>query len=374
MKKIVILQDYLRNGGTERQSVHLAGRFAAHGLDTTLLTFRPGGALAPPSAQSQISTGQQQHSANYKFQSLQSFDTHLDFFAPRLIPALRRLAPDIVLCMGRMANCKAGRIARALPDAAVISTMRTGKKLPRAYIRSLHTTSHVIANSHAIAKTLVENYDVPDEKISVIHNAIVHDADSAPQPEESTDAVPSSALQPFSPSALPHRLLCVAMLRPEKNHHELIKIFSQLPPAPPAELHIIGAGSELLPCCSAVKRMGLVGRVHFHGYLSDPSPYYKQARVAVLTSHSESLPNFLVEAHMHGIPSVAYAVGGVSECGGIAITPGNQPAFIAALTRLLNDPEHHAAESARVAAHAQEHFAPQTQLRRYLEIFAKVTA
>ena len=43
--KILIVQDYLRSGGTERQSVLLANAFAAAGHATTLLTFRPGGPL-----------------------------------------------------------------------------------------------------------------------------------------------------------------------------------------------------------------------------------------------------------------------------------------------------------------------------------------
>ncbi|MFM9032031.1 MAG: hypothetical protein ACKOTF_15425 [Opitutaceae bacterium] len=44
--KILILQDFLRSGGTERQCVLLANAFAAAGQEVTLVTFRPGGALA----------------------------------------------------------------------------------------------------------------------------------------------------------------------------------------------------------------------------------------------------------------------------------------------------------------------------------------
>jgi predicted ABC-type transport system involved in lysophospholipase L1 biosynthesis ATPase subunit len=43
--KILIIQDHLRSGGTERQSVLLANAFAAAGHPATLLTFRPGGPL-----------------------------------------------------------------------------------------------------------------------------------------------------------------------------------------------------------------------------------------------------------------------------------------------------------------------------------------
>jgi len=354
-KKIVIIQDYLRNGGTERQSLHLAGAFAEAGHEVTLLTFRPGGALAPH-LKSEIS--------NFKFLSLQPFDTHLDFFAPRLRAAIRRLAPDIILCMGRMANCKAGRLARAFPCVAVLSTMRTGKKLPRAYIRSLHATRHTIANSHEAARLLRDRYAVPAEKITVIHNAIV----IPPSGSEISNlkSLPSEAR---SLTILPLRLLCVAMFRPEKNHRELLELFSKLPATPAVDLHLIGDGSELAPCRALAQKLNIADRVHFHGYISNPAPFYQEADIAVLTSRTESLPNFLVEAHAHGIPSIAYAVGGVAECGGIAIPPNAPPAFLAALERLIASPAARAAESARVAAYAREHFSRETQLRRYFALF-----
>ena len=44
--KIVIIQDYLRWGGTEKQAVLLADYFQGEGNDVSVLTFRPGGELA----------------------------------------------------------------------------------------------------------------------------------------------------------------------------------------------------------------------------------------------------------------------------------------------------------------------------------------
>ena len=76
--KILVIQDYLRSGGTERQSVLLAGAFSALGHTCTLLTFRPGGPLAatvnPAVAQ----------------QTLQPCNTGLDWFAPDLSRTVAR--------------------------------------------------------------------------------------------------------------------------------------------------------------------------------------------------------------------------------------------------------------------------------------------
>ena len=96
--RIWLLQDRLRSGGTERQTVLLARAFHASGHEVTVVTFRPGGVLKP-------TLGTLPHRV------LQGFDTGLNWFAPGLVRVARAAAPEVVLCMGRMANCYAGRLA-----------------------------------------------------------------------------------------------------------------------------------------------------------------------------------------------------------------------------------------------------------------------
>ncbi len=91
--KILFVQDYLRSGGTERQTILLSRAFAAKGNETQLLTFRPGGALAPTLA-----------SGNVTHKALQPIDLGLDWFAPGIFSAVSRAKPDVILCMGRMGN------------------------------------------------------------------------------------------------------------------------------------------------------------------------------------------------------------------------------------------------------------------------------
>ena len=165
--KILLVQDYLRSGGTERQTVLLANAFAAAGNETTLLTFRPHGLL------------RESISAAVNCRTLQAFDTGLDWFAPGLIRSVIATAPDIVLCMGRMANCYAGTIQKRFPASAVIATMRTGKRLPWLFRRSLRSVRLVVANSHDSRDALVSDYSIAPEKISVIHNSLVFPPESS---------------------------------------------------------------------------------------------------------------------------------------------------------------------------------------------------
>lgn len=204
--KILIVQDYLRSGGTERQSVFMASAFAKAGHEVTLLTFRPRGVLDLD--------GDQQP---FAFRSLQPFDTGLDWFAPGLLRTAVEAAPDLVLCMGRMANCYAGFIQSRLPRAAVVCTMRTGKALPYLFVRSLRLCRHVVANSHVAKRVLTDGYDIPASRITVIHNPVLRFTDET--------AARNLALRRYlgaNPSTVV--LLNVAMFRPEKNQRELIEI------------------------------------------------------------------------------------------------------------------------------------------------------
>ena len=101
--RILVIQDYLRCGGTERQSVFLSQYFQAKGNDVCLLTFRPGGEL------------ESELSQDVSRRSLQSRDTGYNWFAPGLFSAIRAERPDVVLCMGRMANSYGGIIRHRFP-------------------------------------------------------------------------------------------------------------------------------------------------------------------------------------------------------------------------------------------------------------------
>ncbi|HTO05256.1 MAG TPA: glycosyltransferase, partial [Opitutus sp.] len=292
--KILIVQDYLRSGGTERQSVLLANAFSAAGHDTTLLTFRPGGAL-----ESTVNSGARRI-------ALQTADTTLDWFAPRLADTAQKLQPDIILCMGRMANCYAGGLQKRCRNSSVIATMRTGKPLPWLFRRSLQRVRHVVANSHDARSALIQRHRVPADKISVIHNSLVFPAETSLGRNDELRAQHGA-------TATTTVLLCVAMFRPEKNQRELVETVATFPPALDWQLWLAGDGPARDACEQLVTAHQLQDRVIFPGFLRDPSPLYRAADVAVHASASESLSNFLIEAQAHGLPAVAYSVQGIAE-------------------------------------------------------------
>lgn len=356
--KILVIQDYLRSGGTEHQSILLTRAFREAGHHARLLTFRPGGTLAP-------------RAADLPVVCLQPFDTRLDWFAPELKRSVRRFEPEVVLCMGRMANGYAGFIQDWIPSATVVATMRTGKPLPWLFRRSLRRVPHIIANSGEARDTLVREHALPAGKISVIHNALV-----CASPEERTSREPLRAAQQATVGTTV--LLSVAMFRPEKGQRELIATAAELPPELNWQLWLAGEGATLAACRKLADQLGIGSRVRFLGWQRNPGAFYQAADIAVHASRSEALSNFLIEAQFHGLPAVAYAAQGIAECfipgvTGTLVPRGERTNFVSAVVRYARaSTSEREACTMRARAFAKDRFDPIRQARSFLDLFERL--
>ena len=360
--KIIVLQDRLRSGGTERHSILLSREFAAAGHEAELVTFRPGGRLAATVAS--------------PYSSLQPFDTGIDWLAPGLLRRVLGKAPDIVLCMGKTANCFAGRIqerARARGLATrVVATLRAGDKPPWLYLGSVRRAAHLVANSREAADRLVSLHGLGRAAVTVIHNSLLF----PPSDVGRDDALRASL--GAGPSATV--LLSVAMFRRPKGQRALLEVAAGLPRAWDWRLWFVGDGPERGRCEALSGRLGLSGKVRFLGFREDPGPYYRAADMAVHASSEEALSNFLIEAQAHGLPAVACRALGIRECfiegtTGWVVEQGDLGAFRAALARLAADtPAQRAARSEAARAFARRSFDPGRQLREYLALLESLLA
>jgi glycosyltransferase involved in cell wall biosynthesis len=356
--KILVVQDRLRSGGTERQSILLTRAFGAAGHAASLLTFRPGGVLRPAAS-------------DIALQSLQPFDSGLDWYAPGLVRHARCIQPDIVLAMGRMANCQVERLQRSLPRAAVVATLRTGKPLPWLFRRGLRHARHVVANCQEARAAAVARFGVPPERASVIYNPLVFPPAGADPRDEglrtSLGAGPATSV-----------LLSVAMFRREKGQRELIEIAAGLPAGLDWQLWLAGEGPTRSAGERLVAQHRLGDRVKFLGFQADPGPLYGSADLAVHASSSESLSNFLIEAQARGLPAIASSAQGIGECfvpdrTGFVIPRGDRAAFRSAVVRLLGEAwETRLARAAEARAFARATFDPARQVAAYLELFQRL--
>ncbi len=323
--KILILQDFLRGGGTEQQVIFLAQYFKNEGHDVVLLTFRPAGPLEKRLANTGI-----------RRVSLQKNDLGLSFFAPGIFGALRREAPDTILCMGRMANYYAGLIQKRLRDIPVVGSVRTGKRLTFLYGWSLGQVRAIIVNSRWWRDRL-KRKGIDPRKVRLIYNSMVLPLEGRTGSEER-----SRFRKRYGAGPAHCVFLNVANFRSGKRHRRLIRIFSNLRESGDWQLWLVGQGRELNRCRKAARSYGIEERVRFFYFKDDPGPFYAASDVAVSASIEDSLPNFVIEAQAAGLPVIASDTGGVGESfspgsSGFLIPADDDDAFHRALVHLKAD-------------------------------------
>lgn len=363
--RILILQDHLRVGGTERQSLFLARACREAGHEVRLLLFRPGGHLAPEAEREAVER-----------QVLQHFDSRISLWAPGLMKGIRGFGADVILCMGRTANCYAGFIQKKLPETPVVGTLRTGKTLFPLHHWSMGVVRAVVVNSNWWKRRLLER-DFPEARIHVVHNAVLLD-----RTEAEHERFRASMRQRFRIPGDTCVFLNVATFRPGKRHMDLLRIFAEMRrrhPDLPWRLWLVGDGREYQRCKHWAAANGLGTRVRFFHFQADPFPYYAGADVAVSASREDSLPNFLVEAQATALPVVAYDCRGVNETcipghTGEILDPGDNEAFLQCLVRFASSVEERQKYAAGAPAFARERFSqgPQaTSIIRFLEGLAR---
>lgn len=110
----------------------------------------------------------------------------------------------------------------------------------------------------------------------------------------------------------------------------------------PAHLVIVGDGPLRTTLEESVAAAGLRDHVSFLGFRDDLPAIAAGTDVAMLTSANEGTPVALIEAGAAARPSVATAVGGVTDIvradTGITVAPGDVEALAAALVELAADP------------------------------------
>ena len=139
-------------------------------------------------------------------------------------------------------------------------------------------------------------------------------------------------------------------------------------------LVVVGAGPERAALLRLATREGVERQVSFLGALpqTEVADWIGAADVLCLASHSEGLPNVIVEALASGVPVVATSVGGVPEVvvdgeNGILVPPADPVRLAAALSSALERTWDSATVSASVA-----HLTWQRLAERNLQVLHQV--
>lgn len=136
------------------------------------------------------------------------------------------------------------------------------------------------------------------------------------QPQEITVIVTGKEPAPTPPNQIhsPLRFISTSQLNPDKGHAQALQALAVLKKNGYAfEYHIVGTGRSMDELKQMVSHLDLDDRVVWHGFQKDVRALLRHADVFLLPSHSEGMPNSLLEAMAEGLICVARNVGGVAE-------------------------------------------------------------
>jgi glycosyltransferase involved in cell wall biosynthesis len=206
--------------------------------------------------------------------------------------------------------------------------------------RSVAKADHIIAISEATRQDLIELYQTPPAKISVLYPGVTPDFQPVSDPQQLTAVRRKYGLRegPF--------ILSVGTLQPRKNYQRLIQALAQAAgatSASPLSLVIVGSkGWQYESIFSEVTRLGLEQRVQFLGFVedSDLPALYSAASVFAYPSLYEGFGLPILEAMACGVPVIASNQSAMPEVvgqAGLLINPYHVDELAAAITRLLSE-------------------------------------
>lgn len=142
------------------------------------------------------------------------------------------------------------------------------------------------------------------------------------------------------------RIVCIANLRPQKNHQLLISAASAvLNEYPDWSFHLFGKDfkddySEKIK--RQISSLQLEKNVFLYGTVENVGSALKQSDIAVLPSLSEGLPLAILEYGLYKLPVVATNVGEISEVitsdrEGLIVESNNLQQFVQSIQKLIKD-------------------------------------
>ncbi len=299
---------------------------------------------------------------------------------PPVTDALAQAAPAVRYALGLRLTCPSGRrlprtwdgVCTKPFDALCLWKAHTQLCMPRRPDTALRVWSDVRRNQKAanrLHRLLVPSRYVRDmavasgigpDRVEVLHpytGLAGHDGPAGPAAER--------------------RILAIGRPAPEKGFQEILKALPLI--ETPATLEIAGDGPYLDELRHLASRVPPRHQVVFSGQLPRERvpEAYRRARVAVLPSiWPEPFGIVGIEAMAHGLPAVAFDVGGVSDWlsdgeTGALVPRKDTPALARALEGYLSDPNLAAAHGAKGRETVTRRFRPEYHIGRLLEIFGE---
>jgi glycosyltransferase involved in cell wall biosynthesis len=193
----------------------------------------------------------------------------------------------------------------------------------------------IVVNSESTKRWVLEKESFPDNQIMVIHNGLELDRFSVEL------SVKKSVRNQLGIADSAIAVVIVANLRPVKG----IDIFIQsaalvLGKYPEACFYIIGEGKDRGNLEKLSRHLGIADSIIFLGRQENVYNLLPAFDIGVLTSHSESFSNSIIEYLASGLPVVCTDVGGAREAvqdgvNGFVVNPGDSKALFSKIQEII---------------------------------------
>lgn len=227
---------------------------------------------------------------------------------------------------------------------------------------SLRRSRAVVAVSDYVRRVALAREPTLGRKISVVRNGILFDRFAA-RPMRGGKGEPVA-------------FVIVARLERRKGVDLALTALAGLRGA---RLSIVGDGDDRQRLEAHARKLGLDGRVTFHGYQPDPRPFMAAADVGLCTSRDEGLGIGLLEMMACALPVVAVPVGGVPEIvrtgeTGLLSSERSGPALRAVMQAIVDDGDLRRRLGEQARAYVARHHTLETVRESYGRVYRDALA
>ena len=281
--KILFYINAIHHGGAERVMCNLATRFSEAGNECILLTsFRD--------------TWEYMHGDRVRRLTLFETMPDLNFFSrnfvlvKRLRAVLKQEKPDVLISFMAEPNFRAIVASIGLKNKVIVSVRNDpDREYPGRITRFLAKTLFRFADGIVFQTEDAKEWfpKAIRKKSAIIYNQV----DEVFFQTEYTGER--------------HDIVTTGRLTAQKNHELLIRAFAQIADNIPENLIIYGEGELRGKLESLVTQLHMEHRVFLPGSVKDVAGTIKSAKLFVLSSDYEGMPNSLMEAMALGLPCIS---------------------------------------------------------------------
>lgn len=289
----------------------------------------------------------------------------------KLESALRRFRPAVLHVHWRSTSVFAAA-AGAVRRVPFVSTLHA-ESIPSGGIFRLGSRwgQRAIAVSTETQRSLMAQFGVPEDRITVIYNGVDHEVFRPPTKQEKLVAREMLGLS--SNGAV---VSLVGRLEPEKNHGVLLRAVQRcLAEVPEIQVVFAGEGSLKKQLEDSAGELGIADRVHFVGHVDSKCVYWA-SDATVLPSLKEGFGIVVVESMLCSVPVIRTPAGGAADqiadgITGLIVPFGDDRLLAARLVEVLTDHDMASGLAGAARKRALELFTLQTMVSETERVYAR---